>query len=59
LCVSLWGAKRTAPSLWLAVARFIVPREVSEKFFIYPGFGIISDFSRWLFEQAYERDISG
>jgi hypothetical protein len=43
-------------SLWLAVGRFIVPCEVSEKFFIHFNFGNSSEFSRWLFERAYERN---
>jgi O-antigen/teichoic acid export membrane protein len=43
-------------ALWLAVARFFVSREVSEKFFIHFNFGNSSEFSRWLFERAYERN---
>jgi hypothetical protein len=40
---------------WLAVARFVVPRKVAERFFVVPGLGIFSHVSQWLFELAYGR----
>ena len=43
--------------LWLVVDRYLVPHEFSGRFFIYPGFGIFSDISRWLFEWRYQKDI--
>jgi hypothetical protein len=41
---------------WLAIARFVVPREVAKGFFVVPGVGIFSLVSQWLFERAYGRD---
>jgi len=40
-------------AVWLAVARHFVPRAVAERFFLYPGLGVLSIASKWLFELAY------
>ena len=42
-------------ALWLAFARFWVPRDVAAGFFLIDGVGGFSAISRWLFEGAYGR----
>jgi hypothetical protein len=38
---------------WLVLARRIVPRPVAKAFFVYPGAGIFSQVSEWMFFRIY------
>ena len=43
-------------AIWLVVARRFVARSVSRVFFVYPGMGVLSRISEWLFQLAYGVD---
>jgi len=40
-------------AIWLFVARHFISKAVARFFFVYPGFGILSKMSNWIFEQAF------
>lgn len=41
---------------WLLLARFFVPRAVVKAFYVYPGWGILSRASEWMFHCVYGRE---
>ena len=43
-------------AIWLVVARRFVARSVAMAFFVYPGMGVFSRISEWMFLLAYGVD---
>jgi hypothetical protein len=43
-------------AIWLVVARRFVARSVAKGFFVYPGMGVLSRISEWMFVLAYGVD---
>jgi hypothetical protein len=41
---------------WLVVARRVIPRQIARAFFVYPGLGMLSIVSEWMFVRAYRKD---